>query len=239
MSLNLNNIDIDFDFQDNSIGNGSGSVSDYGSNKKACLTGFNPYSFGNPRKRGCSGNNSNSFWNIYQKQKIIQKTVRVPSSLYTMNLGGLSVYQHPDIKYQNVNWNQMSDRKEPHYQKTYIPTQKSTKHSYTSNKPGCQSPGGIGVDIKHNSYARYLNRLKGKGPLRRGIITTIDITKIPFNPAFPIYGGKTFKTSIVNNCNCPIVDDIQQSINFEKILFSSSNQQNIFDVKYTFMLVKK
>jgi hypothetical protein len=26
-----------------------------------------------------------------------------------------------------------------------------------------------------------------------------------FNPAFPIYGGKTTKTSIVSGCNCPIV----------------------------------
>ena len=188
-----------------------------------CILSFDPYTFVESRKRGCTTSNSNSMWSIYQRQKIIQKTVRIPSSLYTMNLGGLSVYQHPEKKYQEVNWNQMSDRKEPHIQKPTVPSQRSTKHSYTWNRPGSLSPGGKGVDIKHNSYVRYLNRLKGKGPLRRGVFPTTDFTKIAFNPTFPVYGGKTFKTSIVNNCNCPFGK--------EDIPFSS-NQQNIFDVIY-------
>lgn len=34
--------------------------------------------------------------------------------------------------------------------------------SLTRDRPGSQAPGGSGVDIKHNSYARYLARLKGK-----------------------------------------------------------------------------
>jgi hypothetical protein len=68
------------------------------------------------------------------------------------------------------------------------------------------SPGGSGVDIKHNSYDRYLNRLKGKKPIRRGPIPpAFGLPYIPFNRAEPIYGGKVMKTSIVNNCNCPIV----------------------------------
>jgi hypothetical protein len=46
--------------------------------------------------------------------------------------------------------------------------------------------------------------LKGKGPLRRGAIPVTFGTPIPFNPAFPIYGGKTTKTNIVNGCDCPI-----------------------------------
>jgi len=33
-------------------------------------------------------------------------------------------------------------------------------------RPGAGSPGGIGVDIKHNCYERYLNRIKAKQPLR-------------------------------------------------------------------------
>jgi hypothetical protein len=74
----------------------------------------------------------------------------------------------------------------------------------TSSKPGSQTPGGIGCDIKHNSYDRYLNRLKGKGPLRRGPIPATFGNPIPFNPAFPVYGGKTTKTNIVNGCDCPI-----------------------------------
>jgi hypothetical protein len=76
----------------------------------------------------------------------------------------------------------------------------------TSSRPGCQTPGGVGCDIKHNSYDRYLNRLKAKGPLRRGYVPPGFGAPIPFNPAFPIYGGKTVKTNIINGCDCPIQD---------------------------------
>jgi hypothetical protein len=148
----------------------------------------------------------------YQRLKIIQNTVRVPSSLYTMNLGSLNAYTKPGPETNNVCWNQMSDRPFPSNQKTYVPTKggivgsNSTKHTVTNSRPGAQSPGGIGCDIKHNSYDRYLNRIKGKAPLRRGIISPYFGEPIPFNRALPIYGGKTTKTSIVNNCKCPIVN---------------------------------
>ena len=33
-------------------------------------------------------------------------------------------------------------------------------------RPGSTSAPGVGVDIKHNSYDRYLAKLKGRGPLR-------------------------------------------------------------------------
>jgi hypothetical protein len=75
----------------------------------------------------------------------------------------------------------------------------------TSSKPGSQTPGGKGCDIKHNSYDRYLNRLKGKGPLRRGVVPPGYGVPLPFNPAYPVYGGKTVKTNIVTTCDCPIV----------------------------------
>jgi hypothetical protein len=81
----------------------------------------------------------------------------------------------------------------------------STKRSITRCRPGAGCPGGSGVDIKHNSYDRYLNRLKGKGPVRRGVIPPGFGQFLPFNPAIPIYGGKTTKTSIVgDNCGCPV-----------------------------------
>jgi hypothetical protein len=35
---------------------------------------------------------------------------------------------------------------------------------------------------------------------------------IVFNPAFPIYGGKTTKTSIVSGCNCPIGGSVNTEI---------------------------
>jgi hypothetical protein len=155
----------------------------------------------------------------YQKLKLIQNTVRVYGSLYVANLGALSAYKKPisdpDNGFYGVCWNQMSDRPVPSVQRASIPTGFNTsmnrRHtSVTSSKPGSQTPGGKGCDIKHNSYDRYLNRLKGKGPMRRGVIPPKFGTPVPFNPAFPIYGGKTTKTNIVNGCDCPIEEPLNQ-----------------------------
>ena len=154
------------------------------------------------RCKGCSIANTNTLSNRIQKQKIIQKVVRVYSTQYSDNLSALSVYEKP--LYPNaVNWNQMSDRIRPHIQRSIIPTRaNSLKSSITSSRPGC-TPGGVGVDIKHNSYHRYLQRIKGKAPYRRGIPPPqIAYPELPFDPAFPIYGGKLFKLNIVNNCRC-------------------------------------
>jgi hypothetical protein len=156
----------------------------------------------------------------YQRLKLIQNTVRVQASLYVSNLGSLSAYQKPTSYTHGVCWNQMSDRPVPSVQRAVIPTGSNStlnrRHtSVTSSRPGCQAPGGIGCDIKHNSYDRYLNRLKGKGPLRRGAVPPTFGAPIPFNPAFPIYGAKTTKTNIVAGCDCPIEDpaeDLKQDI---------------------------
>ena len=174
----------------------------------------------------------------YQRQKIIQNTVRVPASEYTMNIGALSVYQRPDPRY-GVNWNQMSDRKERHIQQANAtgtnPGGNSTKHTITRLRPGALSPGGAGVDIKHNSYARYLARIKGKAPLRQQAVPAYFGLPIPFDPAYPIYGGKVFKTGIVAGCNCApdngnlsmaYVDNVQQEVNnvmFDPASFSSQD----------------
>ena len=141
-------------------------------------------------------------------QKEIQKTVRTQSSLFTMNLGALNVYKKPATTNKQVNvngssytvsagvnWNQMSDRPVPHIQNVKTASgsgyrSSSTKSSITRLRPGALSPGGLGVDIKHNSYERYLNRLKGKGPLREA---TYSIN--------PIYGSKVRKTLIID-CPC-------------------------------------
>lgn len=172
------------------------------------LFGLPPYYY---RLRACDTNlTSNTPANQYQRLKLIQNTVRVYASLYTSNLGPLSAYQNPGVATHNVCWNQMSDRVVPSVQRSVIPSgtncslnRKTT--SVTSSRPGCQSPGGIGCDIKHNSYDRYLNRLKAKGPLRRGTVSpTFGIPFIPFDPAYPVYGGKTLKTNIVTGCDCPI-----------------------------------
>lgn len=155
----------------------------------------------------------------YQKLKLIGNTVRIYGSLYTANLGPLTAYKKPksdpDAGLYGVCWNQMSDRPIPSVQKATIPTgfnisTINRRHtSVTSSRPGCQTPGGVGCDIKHNSYDRYLNRIKGKAPMRRGVVPPNFGKPIPFNPAFPIYGGKTLKTNIVNNCDCPIENPSQ------------------------------
>jgi hypothetical protein len=104
-------------------------------------------------------------------QKRIWNTVRVPASEYVMNLASLNTYQSPSATYNNVNWNQMSDRAKPANSQVskinIVPSRgNSTRTSLTRDRPGSQAPGGKGVDVKHGSYARYLARLKGKGPLR-------------------------------------------------------------------------
>ena len=168
------------------------------------------------RCRGCNMNlTGNTPADQYQKLKLIQNTVRVYGSLYTANLGPLAAYRRaivdPSAGLYGVCWNQMSDRPVPSVQRATVPTgynnSLNRRHSsVTSSKPGSQTPGGAGCDIKHNSYDRYLNRLKGKGPLRRGVIPRGFGAPIPFNPAFPIYGGKTTKTNIVTGCNCVSTD---------------------------------
>jgi hypothetical protein len=176
------------------------------------ILGLPPYYY---RWRVCNTNlNGNTPADQYQKLKLIQNTVRVYSSLYTSNLGPLAAYKNPisDPKagFYGVCWNQMSDRPVPSVQRASVPTGfhnslNNRHHSVTSSKPGSQTPGGAGCDIKHNSYDRYLNRLKAKGPLRRGPVPpTFGVPTIPFNPAYPVYGGKTVKTNIINGCDCPI-----------------------------------
>ena len=194
-----------------------------------------PYGY---RCRGCNiGLSGNTPADQYQKQKIIQNTVRVYSSLYTMNLGSLSSYSRPTIETQLVGWNQQSDRNYPSVQRATVPTGFNTSlnsrhHSNTSSRPGTQTPGGVGCDIKHNSYDRYLNKLKGRSVLRRGIIPpTFGLPYLPFNRAFPIFGGKQFKTSIVADCNCPLESNnsIADIKNYENPLF-----QDINDVVYKY-----
>lgn len=150
----------------------------------------------------------------YQTQKIIQNTVRVHSSLYTDNKGSLASFQ-PLLRHTGVQWNQMSDRAVPHFQRGSGGSQGSSYHgsslrrTQTGMRPGAQTPGGYGVDIKHNSYARRLNRLKGGKLYRRGPIPSTFGVPLPFSRASPVYGGKTIKTAIVSSCPpCVCSDDL-------------------------------
>jgi hypothetical protein len=168
------------------------------------------------RCRNCDTNlTSSDITSIYQRQKIIQNTVRVMQSLYAMNLAALTTYQPPSKEPQlingeyivpaNVYWNQMSDRARPSRQLVKIThNASSTRHTITRERPGALSPGGDGVDIKHNYYGRYLNKLK-QGALRRGPIQpNFDKFTVENKHVNPIYGGKVVKFSVINgrNCNC-------------------------------------
>jgi len=173
---------------------------------------------GSGRCRNCDTNlTTDTPANQYQRLKIIQKTVRVPSSLYTMNIGALSAYKQPTAKTHGVCWNQQSDRPFPSVARETVPSGHSSlavshkgggfgwggrSYTQTSSRPGAQMPGGVGCDIKHNCYMRHLNRIKAMGPLKQQGVPISFGGFIPFNRAVPIYGGKTMKTGISANCNC-------------------------------------
>ena len=120
--------------------------------------------------------------------------------LYTMNIGALNVVDVSNGTTNFTNWNQMSDRNLPSvqgaYHGLYTPSRgSSTKTSITRMRPGAGAPGGRGVDVKHNSYARYLARRKATNirTQTRNIATT------------PLQGNKTRAYGIVTNsryCLC-------------------------------------
>ena len=62
----------------------------------------------------------------------------------------------------NLPWHQSSDRRLAAVQRVVQPSRGDSVHrTLTRLRPGAGSPGGQGVDLKHNAYARYLNRKKG------------------------------------------------------------------------------
>lgn len=190
---------------------------------------------GAARCRSCDTNlTANTPADQYQRLRLIQKTVRVPSSLYTMAVGSLSAYKQPTAATYGVCWNQQSDRPVPSVGRATVPsgaTSAAVSHkgggygwggaSYTqtASRPGAQTPGGVGCDIKHNSYARRLNRLKAPLIKQQGVPVSFG-GEIPFNLAYPVYGGKTMKTGIVAGCYCPpeagaVVADLYKGRRFE------------------------
>jgi hypothetical protein len=127
-------------------------------------------------------------------QKRIWRQVRTGSSIYTMNLAALTSSSALLASGSNVNWNQRSDRVLASVQPAISSTRgNSLRHTITSNKPGAGSPGGSGVDVKHDSYARYLNRKKATN------------LKSQTQNAAPValYGNKTSMMGLMaNSVNC-------------------------------------
>jgi len=125
-------------------------------------------------------------------QKIIQKQVRVAESLYMMNLATLTVAGNyngnPNLKFN------ASDRNLAHIQLNPVPSSgNSVRGSITRLRPGALKPGGTGVDIKHNSYDRYLAKLKAGKLKTENISTAAQI---------PIMGNKTRKFGMIATCTC-------------------------------------
>ena len=201
-----------------------------------CKDTIDSYSKTYYRCRSCQGSTLPAFQ--YQTAKIIQNTVRVPSSLYTMNLGSLSGYEYATPLTNNVCWNQMSDRVVPHIQPNLVASGSqyggnSTRRTITRLRPGALSPGGKGVDIKHNSYERRLNRLKGRSVLRRGVIPPTYGVPVPFNPAYPVYGNKTVKTAI-GGCACPLDTGVPSSLllTLPQLIYSVKYQYTVGQTVY-------
>ena len=114
-------------------------------------------------------------------QKQIQKQVRAPGSLYTMNLGSLHINSN-DLHNNDTPWHNASDRRDSHGK-----TENSASSSHKQNS---------GVDIKHNSYDRYLGRKKSQFLKTEATATT---PKTYTN--WPTYWGNKTRTYGLVNCN--------------------------------------
>ena len=151
-----------------------------------------------------------------QRQKIIQRVVRVDSSQYAMNKSAMAVYQNKPRTSSGLRFGElynypstMSDRREPHIVKETQAVYRHTnsKHgSKTRGWPGMTSAAGKGVDVKHGSYERYLARKKG-AVLKPGIGAYNNDDREPTydeiqeDPSLT-KGGKNVKFSIISNNKC-------------------------------------
>ena len=99
-----------------------------------------------------------------------------------------------DVRSQMSDRLQLSNRAQPGKKNPYvIPSHgNTTRGTTTANRPGASRPGGVGVDVKHGSYARYLARKKGK---------VLSKSK---QPAKPIRGNKSETYNIINKNCCPV-----------------------------------
>jgi hypothetical protein len=127
-------------------------------------------------------------------QKRIWRQVRTGSGIYTMNLAALTGGAAILASGSNVNWNQRSDRVLASVQPAISSTRgNSLRHTITSHKPGAGSPGGSGVDVKHDSYARYLNKKKATNLKTQ----TQNVAPVA------LYGNKTSMNGLLaNSVNC-------------------------------------
>ena len=121
--------------------------------------------------------------------------VSTSSSMYVSNLSAVTVRGGPNnapkAAFGGVNWNQMSDRAVP----SIIPSTMNVPRYRTRHRPGASGSGGsraTGVDVKHDSYARYLARKKAQN--------LKSIVSNPLPP--PQYGNKQYSLGLIPGCVC-------------------------------------
>lgn len=117
--------------------------------------------------------NQTSSHNEEQTQKIIQNQVRTSGSVYTMNLK--SLYINSDDLSVTKPWNNASDRR--------------VAHGISGPTTNTSIRQNYGVDIKHNSYDRYLGRKKSQYLKTEPISTPVNVPKM---------GNKTRKFGLIN-----------------------------------------
>ena len=123
------------------------------------------------------------------EQKKIWQQVRISASLYLMNKSAFASGGH-QLKYKTLPWNQSSDQQVAAIQPfANLSHGNSQRQTLTSIKPGACSPGGVGVDIKHNAYARYLNKKKA---------ANLKAQTTAF-ASYPLRGNKTFSVNCVKD----------------------------------------
>jgi hypothetical protein len=115
--------------------------------------------------------------NSIQTQKAIQKVLHTSSSNFTQVLSSLTTTT--DIINNNVNkpWHNASDR--------------SQKHGSTNANSNTSQKANSGIDIKHNSYARYLAKKKG-----------MSLRTEPSSAPIALMGNKTKYYSISTHNIC-------------------------------------
>lgn len=124
--------------------------------------------------------NAPSSHNIIQIQKEIQDQLHTSCSNYTQVISSLNVSQDINNSITKKPWNNASDRTQPHGQVSI-----NVKTSQKENK---------GVDVKHNSYSRYLAKKKS---------TTLKTQTTQTIQPIPLIGNKTKYYSLTTqNSNC-------------------------------------
>ena len=131
------------------------------------------------RRIGCSPI-LNSKQILQAENRRTYNVARIPASEFSMNLAAFNVYRGSRVNGQT--WNQSSDRAVEHGNSESGSSTEIAHEEVLQDYVQVQCDLVGKVDIKHNSYARYLNRIKG-GAMAQG----------------PYVGNRVGAGAVVNN----------------------------------------